>query len=246
MDPERFESAWRRFSCLPKSMEWYLSRKSLAVGASPWVSPLVELFQRLCASLACIGRSDHRAWPYEKIVLACGRLSKMLYVMRVIIRSQAVRLLLALSLLAVTGLGAGLLAGRSLITGYLKSGNPLAFMFYRPSFYYIEALQFLNSPIEMRRAAGYYALLDSGRIDLPYLLERYGKEDSPYIKRIIVWLMGFSHRQRKAVDALSEIYRDAPATVRMEILRSVSRIDTHSLDDFIKIHGVDRSVLDRL
>jgi hypothetical protein len=63
-------------------------------------------------------------------------------------------------------------------------------MFYRPSFYYIEALRFLNSPIEMRRAAGYYALLDSGRIDLAYLLERYRKEDSPYIKRIIVLAHG--------------------------------------------------------
>lgn len=170
----------------------------------------------------------------------------MLYAMRVNIRSQAVRLLLALGFLAVMGVGAGLLAGSSLITGYLRSGNPLAFLFYRPSFYYIEALQFLNSPFEMRRAAGYYALLDSGRIDLPYLLERYGKENSPYIKRIIVWLIGFSPRQRRAVDALSEIYRDAPASVRMEILRSVSRIDAHSLDDFIKIHGVDKSMLDRL
>jgi hypothetical protein len=57
-------------------------------------------------------------------VLACRRLLKMLYAMRVIIQSRTVRLLLALSFLAVMGLGSGLFVGRSLITGYLKSGEP--------------------------------------------------------------------------------------------------------------------------
>ncbi len=151
-----------------------------------------------------------------------------------------------LAFLALLGIGGGLLAGRSLITGYLESGNPLAFLLYRPSFYYIETLQFLNSPSELRRAAGYYSLLDSDRIDIPYLLERYRREESHYMKRILVWLMGFSPQQRKAIDAFSQIFQEAPQAVKMEILRSISRIDTRSLGDFIKIHRVEKSMLDRL
>ncbi len=62
----------------------------------------------------------------------------------------------------------------------------------------------LGSADEMKRLAGYYALLETDSIDVEFLVERYGMESSTVNRRTIVWLLGFARNSRAAFDACAD------------------------------------------
>lgn len=90
--------------------------------------------------------------------------------------------------LAAAGLASGsVLGGRALADLYNGSFSAL-YLIYMPAGEYYRTAVLLNSPQELHRATGYYALLDNNGADLPFLLQRYKKEDSVFVKKIILWV----------------------------------------------------------
>jgi len=138
-----------------------------------------------------------------------------------------------LSALALGGL-VGTATGNILITRLLTRGMRLGLLFYKPAFHFFVTGRLLDSPDEMRRLEGYYSLLDSGRVEVPYLIERYRLESSTYVKRTIVWIMGYAEDRDEAFDGLSSLYRDAVPEVKKEAMRSLNRINTENARKFIE------------
>jgi hypothetical protein len=138
-----------------------------------------------------------------------------------------------LSALALGGL-AGTATGNFLITRLLTRGMRLGLLFYKPAFHFFVTGRLLDSPDETRRLEGYYSLLDSGRVEVPYLIERYRLESSIHVKRTIVWIMGYAADRDAAFDALSSLHRDAAPSVKKEAERSLKRLDTEEAREFLK------------
>lgn len=151
------------------------------------------------------------------------------------VRYQAVAALAAGIVISVTsGLGIGSAAGTALMSDFMKGGGRIVPLLYRPSFQHLSATAMLGSADELKRLAGYYALLETDSIDVEFLVERYGMESSTVTRRTIVWLLGFAGNRRAAFDACAGLYRDAPAPVRVEILSSIRKLDGERYLDFIK------------
>ncbi|HSV98387.1 MAG TPA: hypothetical protein VLM75_15820 [Spirochaetota bacterium] len=149
-------------------------------------------------------------------------------------RAEAVISLVCVVALGVTGFAMGQAGGRLLMKDYLTGGGRLVPLLYRPSFQHFTTAAMLGSEDELRRLAGYYALLEGDAIDVDFLVERYGMERSIVIRRTIVWLMGFSRDVREAADACAGLYESAPREVREEILRSIKRLDEVIYRDFVE------------
>ncbi len=146
----------------------------------------------------------------------------------------------------LAGLGIGSWIGAHMITSLITGNGRLGLLLYKPSFEHLVTVSLLNSDNELKRIEGYYALRDSGKIEINYLTERYKAEEALYIRRTIIWLMGYSGDHRFAVKALSSLYADAAHPLKIEILRSLAKIDANLLDTFIKEHKVTKDITDAL
>lgn len=135
--------------------------------------------------------------------------------------------------------------GSILITGLITKGNRTAFLLYRPSSEYIITARLLGSSSELLRLSGYYSLLDNRRIDNNFLIERYKKEPD-YIKRSIIWILGYSENPKSVLSFLSEEYNDASKYLKREMLKSMKRIDKTYYTDFIVKHGINKTFTEGL
>ncbi len=106
------------------------------------------------------------------------------------------------------------------------------FFIYPPAQAYLTLYNRLNGKDELVRLSGYYALLDHRKIDTAFLFERYKREHTLFIKRTIIWVLGFSNRHREVIRFFTTIYEDAPLEIQDEILRSVRRLDSKQIHRF--------------
>lgn len=151
------------------------------------------------------------------------------------VRYHAAAALVAAVLVSVaSGLGLGTAVGTALMGDFIRRGGSIVPLLYRPSFQHMRATAMLSSADELKRLAGYYALLETDSIDVEFLVERYAMESSTVTRRTIVWLLGFARNRSAAFDACAGLYRDAQAPVRAEILSSIRRLDAERYLDFIK------------
>ncbi len=151
--------------------------------------------------------------------------------------AKAVALLVCVAALGAVGFGLGQAGGRVLMRNFLTAGGRIAPLLYRPSFQYFATAAMLGSPDELKRLAGYYALLETDSIGVDFLIERYGMESSIVNRRTIVWVIGFSRDTRRAADACAALYKSAPREIRKEILKSMKRLNEGIYRDFIKNLG---------
>jgi len=149
--------------------------------------------------------------------------------------------------LLLFGLLSGTIIGNHLINGFLLNNKNWILLLYSPSFYYFNTANMLNSDDELKRLAGYYSMRESKKIDIPFLMERFKDEPSLFVKRTLIWVIGYSREKRIALKNLSAIYDDSPLQIKNEILRSAIRIDRDKLlEEFVKQHKVDTSILKQL
>lgn len=132
----------------------------------------------------------------------------------------------------ITGLLFGSVIGDLLITGLITKGNRTAFLLYRPSAEYIYTAKLLGSNSELLRLSGYYSLLDNRQIDSDFLIERYRKEPD-YIKRSIIWVLGFAENPEAALAFFTKEYKNASKILKREMLRAMKRIDKSYYTKFI-------------
>jgi hypothetical protein len=116
-------------------------------------------------------------------------------------------------------------------------------LLYRPAHEYIFLYDKLNDVNELKRLSGYYSLLEYKTIDNTFLIDRYKREKSPYIKRTIIWILGYSEDSSGTIDFFSSIYKDATPEIQLEILRSVKRMDGSPLKQFIINQKVPKNIL---
>ncbi len=116
-------------------------------------------------------------------------------------------------------------------------------LLYRPAHEYIFLYDKLNDVNELNRLSGYYSLLEYKSIDNTFLIDRYKREKSPYIKRTIIWILGYSEDSSGTIDFFSSIYKGATPEIQLEILRTVKRMDESSLKQFIINQKVHKNIL---
>ena len=158
--------------------------------------------------------------------------------------SRTGKLILSLSLLVALGLAAGITTGNHMIKGLISKGSLSLFLLYRPSSKYIETARLLRSNSETERLTGYYSLLENKKMDSDFLIKRYKKE-SLFIKRSIIWLLGFSG-DKNISGFLAKEYIGATVNIKKEILRSIKKIDASFFDQFSKTLFADKKLLEDL
>lgn len=150
---------------------------------------------------------------------------------------KILKLFFMFSVILIAGYFLGIKAGRFIVTGAV-TGSRYIFFLYKLPFDYIVTANLLSSEDELKRAEGYYALLDNNMIDPDFLMQRYKKE-SGFIKPLIIWLIGYSQDKNTALEFLSEEYAGADQRIKKEILKTMKRMDESFYDDFVKSHGID-------
>lgn len=133
--------------------------------------------------------------------------------------------LIAVFLLLALGFAMGKEAGNLLVTRFLAGKGASLFLLYRPAYEYMYVISLLGSDDGLKRIAGYYSLLENRKVDAEFLAERYRKEDLPFIKSAIVWILGQGGDITEAEKFFSEIYPSASHEIRVEMLKALKRRD---------------------
>lgn len=126
-----------------------------------------------------------------------------------------------------------------MIVHFLSGENSLLFLLYQPAFENISKIRLLGSNNEYKRLVGYHSLIENRRIDVDFLIDRYTSEESIYLRRSIIWLMGYSKDEKSIYNFLSDIYEEAPWRNKLEVLRTMKRLDINLFNKFIKYHNID-------
>jgi len=154
-------------------------------------------------------------------------------------------LLLAIFLLLL-GYVSGSAIGNIFITQFITGKSNKILLLYRPAYEYKYILNLLNNSNEYKRLAGYYSLLENRRIDSDFLIERYKREEKRYIKRSIIWLLGYSKNKKDVIEYISNIYPYSPGKIKKEILRTMKRLNLQYFNNFVKSKKIDKKYINDL
>ena len=132
--------------------------------------------------------------------------------------------------------------GEYLTSNLITDGSGSLLLLYRPALEHSHISRLLASGNELKRLAGYYSLLDNKRIDAEFLIERYKKEGAAYIKRSIIWLLGFSNKKIYILDFMAKEYKNGSPKIKREILQSMKRLDDKYLKQFMKDQKIDINI----
>lgn len=131
---------------------------------------------------------------------------------------------LLFAIVAAAGIVMGAAIGSILVRYYFSGGSRAIYLITEPAaeYQFIRARIASDSPEE--RAVAYYALLEYGKADADFLVERYRRESLAYLKRIIVWSMGFSGNRDAVTGFIGKAYGEAAPPVKREMLRTLDRV----------------------
>lgn len=136
--------------------------------------------------------------------------------------------------LAGAGILLGLVLGALLSRGYLTAGNPAIHLFTEPGAEYRFIRARMESPAPEDRAVALYALLEYGKADAEFLIERYRAEKSALVKRIIVWALASAGGSGEMTGFIRREYPGAEALVKREMVRTLNRIGGAGTEDLIR------------
>ncbi|MFC1670027.1 hypothetical protein ACFL20_06500 [Spirochaetota bacterium] len=138
-------------------------------------------------------------------------------------------------IILLIGYIAGKFAGSHIVSGLLVNKNRVAFLLYRPAKQYFEVYRLINSENELKRLSGYYSLLDNKIVDVNFLSERYFKENSSYVKRTIIWILGRADDFGEVMKIYKKIYKGGDKSTRRDIIESVKRRGEKYHGEFLKL-----------
>jgi len=136
------------------------------------------------------------------------------------------------------GLGSGIFIGKGLMRQSLAQGGH-SILLFRPAYDYFMTYGLINSNNEMKRLTGYYTLLESRYYNEDFLIDRYKKENSPVIKRTIVWILGFSGEKEKVITFYNGVYKESSRPIQRQIQEAYSRIDPSGYSDFMRKKNIN-------
>jgi len=120
---------------------------------------------------------------------------------------------------------------------FINSIYPLFYSAYAHKYYSVVSL--LNSPDMLDRLAGYYGLADMNNIDEEFIFSRLDKEESPVVKKTLVWLLAHSANKKTTFKRLEEIWDSQPYGVRAEILNTLQKLDSKAYKEFLERRGIE-------
>lgn len=147
-------------------------------------------------------------------------------------------------IIAFAGYATGYFINTFFTQQFLKGDVRSILLLYRPSYDFIYLRQKMNNRNDLVRIKAYYALFDYGKFDDSILIDRYKQENTAYIKGILVWMMGFAHGKSSIMRFLSEEYTTALPTVKIEMLRTLKRLDIDYYNAFIHERSIDNFILE--
>ncbi|MDY6969230.1 MAG: hypothetical protein SVR08_11355 [Spirochaetota bacterium] len=142
-------------------------------------------------------------------------------------------------LLIAGGYFIGNFSGNLLIKRFVIFRSPFVYLLYRPAYEYLYTIKVLASQDDLDRLKGYYSLWETKKIDEAFLIERYKKENSLLLKRSIIFILGFSNNKDIVSDFSTIIYKDSPWRIKMEILRTIKRLDGNLYIKFISDNKIN-------
>ena len=142
-----------------------------------------------------------------------------------------------------SGIAAGRVAGFISIEKFIMNQSRFAVFYFRPSYSFYTAYQLVNADSELQRLAGYYTLFEHRMIDVDFFTDRFEREGSPVIKKSIIWILGFSEKAGTAKSYLAKIFNTSDPPIQREILRSLRRLDSEYLSEFIAKNKVSSVLL---
>ncbi len=145
----------------------------------------------------------------------------------------AIRIALVLSV-GLFGYATGYSINAFFFSRFLGGGSGLMYLVYQPTFEHVYVRNRLYSDNDLIRLSAYYALFDYGRIDESLLMRRYTEESEPYIKRSLIWMLGYSANSRRVLHFFEKEYRASSPELQVEMLKSLRRIDAMLFDEFIR------------
>jgi hypothetical protein len=148
-----------------------------------------------------------------------------------------------LTLLLGAGYFIGGLLNSALSAKFLSGESGLLYFFSRPGYEFLYLQARLNSSDEMARLSAYYALWDYKRADHDLLISKYKSENSVYIKRTLVWMMGSAENSAAVVNFVRGEYKTSPREIQIEMLRSVKRLDASLYEKIVIELKADRDIM---
>jgi len=134
------------------------------------------------------------------------------------------------------GIPSGLLFEKSAVNGkfYLPA------LSFRPSQNFAELIRRLNSDNPLDRLTGYYIYRESGLVDLEFLLKRYEYDDTPLIRKTIIWTASSEHDLKKLADFYSKIFEISTPDIQHVIIMNVKKLGESIYSDFISKHKIKK------
>lgn len=136
-------------------------------------------------------------------------------------------------------LGYGFGAGCALVSMKTALAGRSPLLLFRPTQGFVRIYRSINSPDELERLDGYYAMREHRLVDEGFLIERFQYEQSPVVRRGIVWVLGFSTSRKRVVSFFAGLYPNTTPPIKLEILRGINRRGPDALARFRERVGAD-------
>jgi hypothetical protein len=130
------------------------------------------------------------------------------------------------AVILAAGLLVGGAAGTCMLRLYFSGGNPALYLFTETAGEYAYIQTKLRSGNELDRMTAYYALLEYGKLDSAFMIERFEKEQSIHLKRLIVWMMGQSGNSG-VTDYIRKKYNSSTPGLKKEMKKTMDRHNAH-------------------
>ena len=128
-----------------------------------------------------------------------------------------------LTVILASGLFVGGASGACMLKHYFSEGNPALYLFTETAGEYAYIQAKLRSADELDRMIAYYALMEYGKLDPAFMIERFEKEHSIQLKRLIVWMMGQSTSISGVKEYIQKKYNSSDPIIKKEMKKTMDR-----------------------
>lgn len=122
------------------------------------------------------------------------------------------------------GAGGGFFCGNVLRNLYLTSGLTVMYLFAEPEYEYLYIRSMVDSDDENERLLAYYAIKEYGKDNTSFFIERFVKEKSTHVKRVLVWILGFSKDREAVLATYGKYYPVSDRVIQKTIRESAMRM----------------------
>lgn len=122
------------------------------------------------------------------------------------------------------GTAGGFFCGKAFRNLYLTQGLTLLYLFAEPEYEYLYIRSMVDSEDENERLLAYYAVKEYGKDNTPFFIERFVKEKSPHVKRVLVWILGFSPDKEEVLATYAKYYSVSDRVIQKAMRESAIRL----------------------